>query len=70
MTILDNEDKIAIINQHKRNIEYGKYNLYLALAEENAISSPNQETISALNSQVADLDSKLAVLDAELASLS
>jgi hypothetical protein len=70
MNTLTNEDKISVINQHKRNIEYSKYNLQVSLIEENAVSVPNTEAISSLNEQIADLDSKLSALDAEINSIS
>jgi hypothetical protein len=70
MAILTNEEKAAIINQHKRNVEYSKYGVELSIIEENAIQSPNQDTISSLNASLADLNSKLSALDDELASLS
>lgn len=70
MTTLTNDDKIAIINQHKRNIEYAKYGYQVSLIAENAISNPNEETIDSLNQQISDVDSKIAALDAEIASLS
>jgi hypothetical protein len=69
MTTLTNEDKISLINQHKRNVEFSKYNVELSIIEENAVSDPNEETLSGLNEQVADLNSKIAALDAELAAL-
>lgn len=70
MTTLNNEDKISIINQHKRNIEYAKYGYQVSLIAENAVSNPNQETIDSINEQIADANSKLAALDAEIALLS
>lgn len=70
MTTLTNDDKIAIINQHKRNIEYAKYGYQISLITENAVSNPNEETIDSLNQQISDVDSKIAALDAEIASLS
>jgi hypothetical protein len=70
MTTLSNEDKIAIINQHKRSVEYSKYGVQLSIIEENAITSPNTQTISSLNNELSDLNSKLAALDAEIAALS
>jgi hypothetical protein len=70
MTTLTNEDKISVINQHKRNIEYSKYNLQVSLIEENAVSVPNTEAISSISNQISDLDDKLSALDAELDSLS
>lgn len=70
MTILSNEDKIAIINQHKRSVEYSKYGVELSIIEENAVVSPNSQNISSLNNELTDLNNKLAALDAEIASLS
>lgn len=69
MITLSNEDKISIINQHKRNLEYVKYGVQLSIIEENAVDSPNQDLLSSFNNQIEDLDSKLAALDAELAAL-
>lgn len=69
MTLLTNEDKVAIINQHKRNIEYTKYGVELSLAEENSIESPSQNVIDALNIQISDLNNKIALLDTELSEL-
>lgn len=69
MTTLSNEDKISIINQHKRNIEYVRYGLELSIIEENATANPNQENLDSFNDQITDLDNKLAALDAELAAL-
>jgi hypothetical protein len=69
MTTLSNEDKISIIDQHKKNVEYSKYNLQVSLIEENAVNNPNQDAIQSLNDQIADLNSKIVALDAEIASL-
>jgi predicted nucleic acid-binding Zn-ribbon protein len=70
MTTLSNEDKTSIINQHKKNVEYSKYNLEVSIIEENAVTSPDQEAIASLNEKISDLDKKLTALNAELASLS
>jgi len=70
MTILTNEDKISIVNQHKKNVEYSKYNLQVSLIEENAVTSPDQDAIDALNDKITDINKKLAALDAEILSLS
>jgi hypothetical protein len=70
MTTLSNEEKITIINQHKRTVEYSKYGVQLSIIEENAVQSPSQETLDSLNNSLSDLNSKLAALDAEIASLS
>ena len=70
MTTLSNEEKIAIVNQHKRTVEYSKYGIELSLMEENAVQSPSQTTLDSLNDQLSDLNSKLAALDAEILALS
>jgi hypothetical protein len=70
MTTLSNEDKISVVNQHKRAVEYSKYNLTISLIEENAVLSKDQEAIQSLTAKIADHDSKLSALDAELDSLS
>jgi hypothetical protein len=70
MSTLTNEDKIAIINQHKRNLDYSKYGLEISVIEENASSSPVQERLTLLASQIADVDAKLQALDAEIELLS
>jgi hypothetical protein len=67
---LTNEDKIGLISQHKRNIEMNKYNLELTLIEENALSTPNAETVANITAQVNEAAAKIAALDAELASIS
>ena len=66
---LSNEEKISLINQHKKNNELNKYNIQLSLVEENAVTAPKAETISSLNDQISECDRKLAALAAELAGL-
>jgi hypothetical protein len=71
MTIeLSNEEKISVVNQHKRAIEYSKYNLTISLIEENAVLNKDQDTIDSLTEKLADHNSKLLALDAEIDSLS
>ena len=67
--MLTNEEKAGIISQHKRNIVFNKYNVELSLMEENALTTPNAETLASLTAQVAELDRKLAALDEELEAL-
>lgn len=69
MTTLTNEEKTGLIQQHKRNIEYSAYNLELTLIEENAVGTPNAETVARLTAEIAELKTKLEALNAELASL-
>jgi hypothetical protein len=67
--MLTNEEKTGIINQHKRNIVFNKYNIELSLMEENALTTPNAETVASLTAQIAELDRKLTALDEELEAL-
>jgi hypothetical protein len=70
MTVqLSNEEKISVVNQHKRAIEYSKYNLTVSLIEENAVLNKDQDAIDSLTAKIADHDGKLSALDAELDSL-
>jgi hypothetical protein len=70
MTIqLTNEEKISVINQHIRNLEFNKYNLNVSLIEENAMAIPNQATIDSINLQISEANAKITALNAEIASL-
>jgi hypothetical protein len=68
-TILTNEEKAAIVNQHIKNLEYSIYNLDISVIEEEAVSTPDSNKISALNSDITELNAKKAALTAELALL-
>lgn len=70
MTLLTKEDKISIIDQHKRNLEYSKYNIEISILEENSVKVPNKDVINSLNDQTEEINNKLAALDAEIAALS
>lgn len=69
MTILSNFDKLAIIDQKIKNIEYQRYSFDLDLQLENSVAVPEEENVSMINSKIADLDAKLGVLNAEKARL-
>lgn len=66
MTTLTKQDKLQLINSHKRSIEYSKYGLELDIIQENAKSTINQEEISRLEDLVEDADRQLTALNAEL----
>ena len=36
-TLLSNEEKAGIINQHLKNLQYNKFNLEISVVEENAL---------------------------------
>lgn len=69
MTILSNEEKLSVVNQHLKNVEFSKYNSELSLIEENSVSSPNQELISNITTTIAELNLKISALEAEKAQL-
>jgi hypothetical protein len=71
MTVeLTNEEKTVIVLQHIKTVAYSEYNAILALSEEQAILSPNQNNITTLTNQLADILAQKQVLQTELDSLS
>jgi len=69
MTLLTNEEKTTIINQHIKNLEYSKFNAQISVIEENAKSEPEAEVLTSLNAQLADYNSRITALEAELDKL-
>lgn len=65
--MLTKEEKLQIINSHKKGLLYTKYNLEIDLVAENARTAPSSETIGNINDRVDELDGQLAALDAEAA---
>ena len=68
-TLLTNADKLSVVNQHIKSIDFQLYNLELDLLEANAEASPNAENISSLNVRVTSLTAKRVVLAAEALEL-
>jgi hypothetical protein len=68
-TLLSNEEKTGIINQHLKNLHYSKFNLELSVVEENAKTVPEEATLTSLNTQLVDIDSRITALEAELDKL-
>jgi hypothetical protein len=68
-SILTNEEKSAIVNQHIKNVEYSIYNIELSVIAENAVSSPDADKITSLNNQLSDLTAQKTALEAELSAL-
>ncbi len=70
MTIeLTPEEKIAIAQQHMKNVLYSEYNAELSLIEANALSNKDTENIAVLNTQFADIAAQKVALQAEIDSL-
>jgi hypothetical protein len=68
-SILTNEEKSAIVNQHIKNVEYSLYNIELSVVAENAVASPDADKIASLNDQLSDLTAQKTALEAELSAL-
>lgn len=69
MTILTNEEKSVIVNQHLKNLHYSKFNIEISLVEENAKSIKNTDQIANLNEQSVDIDLRIAALEDKLEEL-
>jgi hypothetical protein len=70
MSELTNEEKSVIVLQHLKNIAYSEYNAILSLAQEQALSEPNNKNIQDLNNQISDIVAQKQILQDELDSLS
>lgn len=68
-TTLTNADKLTVVNQHLKSIDFGIYNIEIDLLEANA-GTVDQELVSSLNSRLSGLTAKRAVVKAELDLLS
>ena len=68
-TLLSNEEKTGIINQHLKNLHYNKFNIEISIIEENAKSTPETEILANLNSQLSDFSSRITALEEELDKL-
>ena len=69
MTLLTNADKLNIVNQHMKCIDFQAYNLELDLIEANAESPVNSETVSTINGRINALAAKRTALESEAAEL-
>lgn len=69
MTLLTNADKLNIVNQHMKSIDFQVYNLQLDLIEANAESPVNSETVSTLTGRINVLNAKRAALELEAETL-
>lgn len=70
MTIeLTKEEKIAVIEQHLKSLEYTIYGVNLDLIEANSVSSVDSALVTNLQNKVADLNAKKTALIEEQDSL-
>ena len=64
--MITNEEKLAIVSQHIKNLELNKFNLELSLIEENAKIDPNQDNITPIEADIDDVVAKITALTVEL----
>jgi hypothetical protein len=70
MTIeLTNEEKLGIIEQHIKSIDYGIYGIQLDLIETKATAAPDASQITNLNTRLTAYNAKRAALVTEKNSL-
>ena len=67
MTTLSNAEKLTIVNSKLKNLNYNKFSLDVDKISENAKTSPDSDTISRLNSLIAETDRQIAALTTEAA---
>ena len=68
-TLLTKEEKINIINSHKRSLLYSQYNLEVDLIQENAKTTVDPENLATINSQIAESQKQIDALTAEATRL-
>jgi hypothetical protein len=68
-TILTNEEKLSIVDQHIKSVDYSIYGYELDLIQANAVASPDAAQIAAINSRISESNAKRLALVAEKDSL-
>lgn len=67
--VLTNDEKIIIINQHVRTLEYSLYNIELDILEAEADDTPDTVLIAAKNVALSEVQRKIDALNAEKTAL-
>ena len=70
MSLLTDADKLNVVNQHIKSLDFQIYNAELDLIEANAESPVNAESVSAINARLTAFNAKRTVLAAEAAQFS
>lgn len=65
MSLLTNSDKLNILNQHIKSLDFQIYNTEVDLLLANAESPVNAENVSSLTLRISALNSKRAILENE-----
>jgi hypothetical protein len=63
---LTNEEKISIINQHLKNLEYSKYNLRISLLEMGSGNVTKPNNIKDVEGEIESINDKQNVLNKEI----
>jgi hypothetical protein len=66
---LTKEEKISIIDSHRKNLAYNKYNLEMSKIQEDAKQSPSSAVLGDLSSKIDEISDQLAALDSEAAEV-
>ena len=66
---LSKEEKLSIIDSHRRNLAYNKYNLEMTKIQEEAKDSPSSVALEDLNSKINEISDQIAALDTEAAAV-
>ena len=69
MSDLTNEDQLAVLTSHKKNLEFNAYNLQVSIIEENAKDAPDSNSITILKKKIAEIENQKAALDTEIAKI-
>jgi hypothetical protein len=69
MTTLTNEEKLAVVNQHLKSVDYALYSLQLDLLEAEAATSPDVDQVASINSKITEATAKRTALVTEKNSL-
>ena len=69
MSTLTNADKLGIVNQHLKTVDYAIYGSELDLIEAQAVSPVDQSLVTLTNTRLESLNAKRSALAAEAATL-
>ncbi len=68
-TTLTNEEKLNIVEQHLKTIDYSIYGLQLDLLEAQAVNAPDLTIVESINSRISVANAKRTALVEEQNSL-
>lgn len=66
-SILSKEERLQVINSHKKNLAVNQYNLVISLIEENAKVNPDTGVVASLTDNKNAIDNQITALDNEAA---